>query len=145
MGKIPTVVEGLLKTDSGEIINLVSPEWLLWLGLHTSFRYESTSSQSGFTARVEKSGYWYAYRRVAGKLHKRYIGKLEELTKDRLEEIAVLLSEPSQPRQPKVTDKVAETSPVTRYATSDDIAQLWQALAAMREEIAAALGKLKAR
>ena len=140
MSKIPTVVEGLLKTDSGEGIELRSPEWWLWLGLHTSFRYESTSSQSGFTCRVEKSGYWYGYRRVACKLHKRYIGKLEELTSERLEEIAVLLSEPLQPREPKVTDKVVQTLSVTKYATNEDIVRLWQALAALREEIAT-LGK----
>ncbi len=136
MSKIPTVVEGKLTTDNGEAVELGSHEWRSWLGLHASFRYESTSSHSGFTARVEKSGYWYGYRRVAGKLRKRYIGKLEELTSERLEEIAILLDEPSQPRPAKV----AESLPVTRYATNDDVAQLWQALAALRSEIAA-LGK----
>ena len=33
-------------------------------------------------------GYWYAYRRVMGKLHKRYVGQDEELTEELLLKIA---------------------------------------------------------
>jgi hypothetical protein len=33
-------------------------------------------------------GYWYAYRRVLGKLHKRYVGQDEELTEKRLLTVA---------------------------------------------------------
>lgn len=33
-------------------------------------------------------GYWYAYRRVLGKLHKRYVGQDEELTEKLLLQIA---------------------------------------------------------
>ena len=38
-------------------------------------------------------GLWYAYRRVHGVLHKRYVGKSAGLTWARLEETAVMLNE----------------------------------------------------
>ncbi len=44
-----------------------------------------------FTIRSEnRSGklHWYAYRRVHGKLHKRYVGKTEDITEYRLAEVA---------------------------------------------------------
>ena len=131
MGKIPTVILGLLKDDSGKPIELDSSQWLEWLKQHSSFRYEPKSEESGFTARAEKSGYWYAYRKVAGKLHKRYMGKPEELTVKRLEDIARLLNEPQQPREEKVTqEKVAP-----KYATNEDVARLWEALGMLRLEV----------
>lgn len=147
MGKIPTVVEGLL-TEGGNVIAVDSPQWIEWLKQHSSFRFEPLPPQAGFTVRVEKSGYWYGYRKQQGKLHKRYIGKLSELTTERLEEIAVLLNEPQQPREKKVTQKVTQnlyvTASANNYATNEDVAQLWGALGALRQEVAA-LGKLKAR
>jgi hypothetical protein len=47
-----------------------------------------------FTIRKEKRGQrwcWYAYRRVAGKLFKRYVGISEEITEQRLLKIAQAL------------------------------------------------------
>jgi hypothetical protein len=144
MGKIPTVISGLLKDDGGEPIELNSWKWHEWLVEHNSFRYEPKSEESGFTARAEKSGYWYGYRKQHGKLHKRYIGKAAELTVERLEEVAVLLNESPQPREKKVTQQVTQEISVTSYATNDDVAQLWKAVEELRQEVAA-LGKLKAR
>ncbi|MBN8594822.1 MAG: hypothetical protein J0M33_23905 [Anaerolineae bacterium] len=40
------------------------------------------------------AGYWYAYRRVAGKLHKRYVGTDEQVTEARLLDIAQKLPSP---------------------------------------------------
>lgn len=43
------------------------------------------------TLRKEKRGqlnHWYAYRRVLGRLHKRYVGTSEQVTEKRLLEIA---------------------------------------------------------
>jgi hypothetical protein len=141
MSKIPTVTQGMLEADTGVIVELSSPQWLNWVNKHPSFRYEPTSSTTGFTARAEKSCYWYGYRKVAGKLHKRYIGKAEELTVQRLEEVAQLLSSPVQPRPDKVTQKISATAYVTNsYATKQDIAQLWDALAVIHFELIA-MGK----
>jgi DNA repair exonuclease SbcCD ATPase subunit len=135
MNKIATVVQGMLEIDSSPLIELNSTQWFEWLNRHTSFRYEPKSEIKGFTVRVEKAGYWYAYRKIKGKLHKRYIGKPEELTVERLEEIAVLLEEPPQPRQKSVTEKSAIKPSIT--SGNDDIAQLWQSLAELRSEVAA--------
>ena len=144
MSKIPTVAQKMLSDDSGVIIELSSPQWLDWINKHASFRYEPISEVTGFTARAEKSGYWYGYRKVSGKLHKRYIGKAEELTVERLEEIAQLLESPARPHPDKVTQKISATAYVTPSVTNDDIARLWEALGQLRSEVAA-LGKLKAR
>lgn len=35
--------------------------------------------------------YWYAYRRIYGKLHKRYVGETEQITEERLLKIAQAL------------------------------------------------------
>jgi hypothetical protein len=144
MGNVPVVIQGKVETPVG-FIELRSQDWLNWLSQHSSFRFEPQSEYPGFTARVEKSGYWYGYRKVSGKLHKRYIGKAEELTPERLEEIAALLEQPPQPR-PKVTQNVPVTPKdncVTQYATTEDLAQLRSELAQLREELA--LVKPKAR
>ncbi|MEH2236142.1 hypothetical protein [Nostoc sp.] len=143
MSKIATVIQGMLATDSGSIIDVESnsPQWLEWLTSHNSFRYEPKSSLTGFTARVEKTGYWYGYRKIQGKLHKRYIGKIAELTIERLEEIAVQLEESPKTQ---VTEKLSVTTPKATASISDDIAQLWQAVSQLRQEMSA-LGKLKAR
>lgn len=144
MSKIPTVAQGMLSDDSGVIVELSSPQWLDWINKHASFRYEPITDVTGFTARAEKSGYWYGYRKVSGKLHKRYIGKPEELTVERLEEIAELLLKPAQPRPEQVTQEISATAYVTPPATNDDIARLWDAIFSLRSEVVA-LGKLKAR
>jgi hypothetical protein len=157
MSKIPTVAQGML-SDDGVIIELSSPQWLDWVNKHASFRYEPITDVTGFTARAEKSGYWYGYRKVSGKLHKRYIGKPEELTVERLEEIAQLLLKPAQRREvcrtedsvrrasrpEEVTQEISATATSTTSATNDDIARLWEALGELRSSVAA-LGKLKAR
>lgn len=58
-----------------------------------AFRYSNYNLT--FTARCEirnQQVYWYAYRRVQGKLHKRYIGKSDFVTDARLQEIALSYS-----------------------------------------------------
>lgn len=52
------------------------------------------------TLRKERRGqldHWYAYRRVLGKLHKRYVGTSEKLTEKRLLEVAQAM--PGIPRK----------------------------------------------
>lgn len=74
-------------------IPLGSLEWYLWLTHNTVFYFVTTNGT--FTARKEhRSGswYWYAYRRVHGKLHKQYLGRSEELTGTRLTTAASVFS-----------------------------------------------------
>jgi archaellum component FlaC len=104
---VASVVQGLLKTECGKVTEIDGTNWYVWLAENQSFRYESNSN-APYTARKEKNDYWYGYRKVAGKLHKRYIGKTFDMTSKRLEEIGDALNTPSLPRQAKVTDTVTD-------------------------------------
>lgn len=99
----------------------IDEHWLEWLLNAQSFRYVPPTN-APFTVRKEKSrrgdgDYWYGYRKVQGKLHKRYIGKAEDLTVNRLEEIAAQLIIPTEPRpKPKV--------PSGSFTQNEEIARL---------------------
>ena len=80
-------------------IEVDSDFWFAWLKESDvrSFHYESETGK--FTARKEERAtstneYWYAYRKIAGKLRKVYLGAMEELTGDRLEQVAKEISQP---------------------------------------------------
>jgi hypothetical protein len=110
MSKVCELKGNQLETEDHEVIKIGTPMWRRWLEYHSSFHYNpKAKSQQGFTARKEKSrgratevDYWYGYRKVEGKLHKRYIGKSEDLTLKRLEEVARHLDEPVPSRQKSV-------------------------------------------
>jgi LuxR family transcriptional regulator, maltose regulon positive regulatory protein len=92
---IPQIVNGMVETDALSI-GVGSAEWLNWLNGHEikSFAFQGTTGK--FTARLERkqhgSGYWVAYRKLKGKLHKVYLGKTEELTLEHLTHAAETLS-----------------------------------------------------
>lgn len=96
---IPKVCNDSLQlsvSDGGTTDNIQpgSAKWYTWLEHSQSFRFE-TSSLS-FTARQEQrpgGRYWYAYRRLHGKLHIAYLGKSCELSVDRLNVVAAFLAE----------------------------------------------------
>ena len=112
---IPVVKEGRIELDSGESFLLESEEGLRWLDMidtvpetgkekGKSFRYEPTGEAAPFTARnqpVRGVSYWYGSRKVAGEVRKAYIGKQENMTLDRLEEVASKLAK----QEPKTVDK----------------------------------------
>jgi predicted ATPase/DNA-binding CsgD family transcriptional regulator len=87
---IPKVREGSLQEHVGEdatidTISIGTVEWFTWLEQHHSFTFETP--RMTFTARREQrpgGWYWYAYRRILGKLRSAYLGKSEELTLQRL-------------------------------------------------------------
>ena len=83
------------------VCTIESSAWFDWLHTAKTFRYHSQQHHNiirGYgptfapiSLRKEKRrrGFlWYAYRRSYRVLHKRYVGKSEALTRDRLEEIA---------------------------------------------------------
>jgi chromosome segregation ATPase len=119
---IPLVVQGTIKVE-GKVFELDSPKGSAWLESTTSFRFEPRGANKPYTARKElgKGGnYWYGYRKVAGKLHKKYIGKGSELNTAKLEEIAEALNTPSQPRvTSKVTEVTQSNSQGVRYKVTD--------------------------
>jgi len=94
---------------SGKSIELESPSWWQWLESDEahSFRFECDCGVNSYTVRREniKGGrFWYGYKKVSGQLHKSYIGRSSDLTKERLEAVARVLLTQRKPRQqlPKV-------------------------------------------
>ena len=149
---IAAVIQGTLEVE-GKVFELDSPKGSAWLESITSFRFVPIGASKPYTVRKEsgKGGnYWYGYRKVSGKLHKRYIGKSLEITSERLEEIAEALNVPPQPRLPKVTDRVIDkvTDRVTDNATADRLTVLELQVQALQESLEALRsvlpGKLRA-
>ncbi len=96
--QIPYVADGalhVLELSGDPKIVVGSPSWIAWLtepGLRSfSFR----NSRGTYTARKERRSrggeYWTTYRRHSGRLRKAYLGKAEDLTLDRLDEVAAVL------------------------------------------------------
>ena len=136
MGKVPIVEKGVVK-DKGYSVSPDILEWLEWVDSQKSFRYEPLETDKGFTVRTEKPGYWIGYRKISGKLHKKYIGKTEDITLELLEQAAKELNKPPAPKQKAAKD-------TSNYVTESEVTQLRGELQALREEVQA-LVKLKAR
>ena len=118
----------------------IDAHWLEWLLNAQSFRYVP-SLNAPFTVRKEKSrrgdgDYWYGYRKVGGKLHKRYIGKAEDLTVNRLEEVAAQLIIPTSARPlPKV--------PSGSFTQNEEMAQLQEENRRLHNELQKSLAEGK--
>jgi hypothetical protein len=135
MNNKPTVTDGVIDFNLNEV---------------ESFRY--TPIQQGIktiTVKKENTGFWVGYRRSKAKLHRRYIGVVENVTIEKLEEIAVDIDNEEQQLladTPKSTPKEKYvTNSVTSYATSEEVNQLRDELTALRSEVKEALVKLQAR
>src|SRR5947199_10822223 len=97
---IPRVIDNhLLPTESADAgflpIQVGSEAWYAWLNEPTPRSFAFHSPQGTLTARREHrhgTWYWYAYRSQSGHLHKAYLGKSQELTSVRLQEVATSLS-----------------------------------------------------
>jgi LuxR family maltose regulon positive regulatory protein len=99
MTQIPSVADGLLQgTAAGEAAGLAvgSPAWFAWLAGEDARSFSFRSPAGAYTARRERrqrgGAYWVAYRTAAGRQHKVYLGKGEELTPERLAEVAATLA-----------------------------------------------------
>lgn len=82
--------------EDGRRIEADSPEFLEWLQNNGSFRVEA--GDNSYRARKESYtgvDYWYAVKKVKNKLHKRFIGRTEEVTCDRLTAVADNIRQPS--------------------------------------------------
>jgi len=72
-----------------------SAGWYAWLNDATTRSFAFHSPQGVLTARRERrhgTWYWYAYRSQLGQLSKAYLGKSEELTTERLHNVAAMLA-----------------------------------------------------
>jgi LuxR family maltose regulon positive regulatory protein len=99
MTQVPSVTDGRLQgTAAGGAAGLAvgSPAWFAWLADDTARSFSFRSPAGAYTARKERrqrgGAYWVAYRTAAGRLHKVYLGKAEELTAERLALAAVALA-----------------------------------------------------
>lgn len=83
----------------GGILRVGSPDWFAWLadGTTTRFAYAIVNRRMGYVdgfltirkeRRVRGGTYWVAYRRIHGRLWKRYLGATSQLTCAYLETIA---------------------------------------------------------
>lgn len=77
------------------MIQLGTPAWEQWLRDHDSLRAELWVRSYRITLSLRreingrhKTGYWYAYVKIEGKTRKKYIGHADEITAERLHEIA---------------------------------------------------------
>ncbi|MBO0789484.1 MAG: hypothetical protein J2P36_00835 [Ktedonobacteraceae bacterium] len=90
-----------------------------WLEQHSSFSFHSRQG-TRYTIRKQQGqrggSYWYAYRRLRGRLVKRYLGKEADLTLARLEEVAHSLEQeperpPLQAELPHLNDELLHLRP----------------------------------
>jgi hypothetical protein len=105
---IPSLVQGMIKTEDGKVFKLDSRKGSAWLESIGSFRFEPSGDNKPYTVRKESGIYWYGCRKVAGKVRKKYIGKSSSLNVAKLEEIAEALEVPPVAQANKVAEGVAE-------------------------------------
>jgi predicted ATPase/DNA-binding CsgD family transcriptional regulator len=90
----------LLLDSMGNVLTHISigaNSWFAWLDDERNPSFSFRGAAGSFTARREQQRngwYWYAYRKREGKLRKVYLGRKEELTLQRLNTVAELLSVP---------------------------------------------------
>jgi LuxR family transcriptional regulator, maltose regulon positive regulatory protein len=78
-----------------QLLTVGTPAWYAWLTTATTFAF--VTDYATFTARKEQSGnrrgnwYWRAYRRQEGKLRRAYLGQSNDVTLERLNQIAQVL------------------------------------------------------
>ena len=99
MAHIPSVADGLLQgTAASGATGLAvgSPGWFAWLAGDAARSFSFRSPAGAYTARKERrqrgGAYWVAYRTAAGRQHKVYLGKAEDLSLERLDEAAAALT-----------------------------------------------------
>src|ERR671911_1630409 len=98
--RIPQVADGVLhvlESSGGPEIAVASPSWIAWLTDPATRSFSFRGSSGRYTARKEHRSrggeYWVAYRKLGGKLHKAYLGKAQDVTLARLEDVAAAMSD----------------------------------------------------
>jgi hypothetical protein len=103
-----SVTAGIMELPDGHCFEVGTHEWWEWVSSNEaeSFRFECDHGVKGYRARKEsiksRSGsFWYAYKRIDRKLRKRYLGKSDELTLERLESVAYDLAKSTEAKEPE--------------------------------------------
>jgi LuxR family transcriptional regulator, maltose regulon positive regulatory protein len=99
MTRIPVVMDGTLQVAAaGKSPGVVvgSPAWFAWLSDDSARSFSFRTPAGNYTARKERrqrgGAYWVAYRTVAGRQYKKYLGTLADLTPEHLAEAAAALA-----------------------------------------------------
>ena len=110
MRQVPSVADGLLRGTAAAAepgVAVGSPAWFAWLSDDEARSFSFRSPAGVYTARRERrqrgGAYWVGYRTLAGRQHKVYLGKGEELTLERLSAAAATLAR-------RMTDSAAAAS-----------------------------------
>ena len=93
--------------------------WQRWLATQTCFAYRGHIGLLNvyYEARARGGCYWYAYRTIGRHTTKRYLGRTETVTLERLEQLAALLDAiPAQARSAPTKRAGASTAPAGRAA-----------------------------
>jgi len=122
--RLPVVSENhLLLPDEGEgqptSIAVESEAWYHWLAAEQNQSFAFRHALGTFTMRRERKRqgwYWYAYRKQEGSLRKAYLGKTEELTLVRLNQVAATIAarsshDPLYPEATPTSEQAAELPP----------------------------------
>jgi hypothetical protein len=136
---IPSLVQGMIKTEDGKVFELDSPKGSLWLESIKSFRFEPSGDSKAYTVRKEASAYWYGCRKVAGKVRKKYIGKSSRLNVATLEEIAEALEIPSVPRAHKVAEVAEEVTERVAQEVVERVAEVTERVTEVAQDRLTAL------
>ena len=107
------------KTAPGATIpamDFASTAWQSWLAQRSSFAFQSKHGQR-FTARKETrargGSYWVAYRKIGGKLTHTYLGRPEDVTLSRLEQVADSFTKPRSKPLAHLSSQEQQTRPET--------------------------------
>jgi LuxR family maltose regulon positive regulatory protein len=98
----PLASDGQLAGAGVDPIAIGSPAWYEWLAAEGARAFTYRAEAGGFSARRERQRngvYWYAYRRLAGRLRKAYLGRPADLTPERLAAVAASLEGAAPPQR----------------------------------------------
>jgi predicted ATPase/DNA-binding CsgD family transcriptional regulator/tetratricopeptide (TPR) repeat protein len=112
--------------EQPDVVIVGSDAWYNWLTSESTRSFAFKNHLGTFTVRRERKRngwYWYVYRKQQGKLHKAYLGKAEEISRERLFTVVEMLSnqhESSNKRAESVLpDPEAQTSPLPAVSVDD--------------------------
>lgn len=86
----PTIISGTMYTDDDwNGLQVGSDEWSIYLEDGQTFYYDHPTGAFSAQKQHHRHGYfWYAYKRINGKLYKKYLGMRETIDADRLLQVA---------------------------------------------------------
>ncbi|HEY4387446.1 MAG TPA: hypothetical protein VGN34_23570, partial [Ktedonobacteraceae bacterium] len=116
---IPLVVDEYFflsgNTEDAISFHVGSPAWFRWLADTEHRSFSMRCYAGGFTARHEQQRhgwYWYAYRKRGGKSYKIYLGKAQDVTRERLYEVATRLASKGVPSEEAMPSAASHPSPL---------------------------------